>query len=293
MGSKPFSQPTSQTEALDKVLPFLNMSNSALFLSRLSQSFQKRYPEYMEPHYSRWNPIIHLYERAIFSRGGDIPPPTPESICQQRTFWPNVNLSSGEIKQPDGMNIHVFTNSESKKPHLEDIVSMVIEMPLVNDIKEDYQKKNHKNVMEATNFVLTFLLTEDVEDELQLSKGVGESGLPRTTEQLQRLRSHRLKNLKNLKLSGIWIGGFLWLISSYFDLDRIHCTCSPLDPFPHRFEPLTSLKKLHLEFRENFKSINFPSLPSSLEELSLHLSNLKNDDDHPLFISHCKCLRKM
>ena len=248
--------PTTPDEALTKIQSFLDFSISDPSNSRVVQSFRQHYTEYIKANNLSWNLIGYLYEQLMFLRGDDITPPTGEDICQSRFFRPNVNFSLEGVTEPTGIQIHVFTTSDSKELHLDDVSSMVLELSMPHDNRFE----------DAPKMTLDFL---------------------------NKLFTTRFKNLKNLKLSGFRVTRWLWESLSKFQLDWLHITC-PFSPFGREYFycSFPESKRLHLKLEETFDLGRFPCLPTSLEELSLHFSNLESHDS-TVEIHGCKSLEKM
>ena len=198
--------------------------------------------------------ISHIYEQHMFSRGGGIFQSIPAKYSRLLHFRPNVDLSSGEIVQPVGMRIHVFTTSDSKEIHLDKIVSMIIKSSSLDNISENTQK--------ALQF-------------------------------LNNLFKNPFDSLKNMKFSGFLANRSLWEpLSTLKKLDWLHWICSVSDSFRHNFFSFSGLKRLHLEVEAGFNLGSFPNLPPSLEEFSLHLPELEHRNSI-WSVCHCKSLEKM
>ena len=267
MDSTSSSQSTSNTEtsqlpmtsvdALAEILPFLDLANSASSHTRIIPSFYQYYAAYMEPQYLPLNPIAHLYEQLLFSRGHNIIPPTPETIYRPLYFLLNVNLSLEGIRQPVGMRIHIFTTSDSKEIRFDEIVSMAIELLYYTQI--------------------------DVRIE--------------ALEFLKALVKNPLHKLTNLRLSGFLLSGSLFASLSKLSLDWLHLIHPMLGcgDFGFLSLDLTSalgFTRLHMEFRGVCDLSVFPKLPSSLKEFSLHISGVY-PPSLPISLHNCTSLKKM
>ena len=271
MDSKPFSQSVSKAktfqeinetsqllmfpvEVLTGILKFLDMKTlvSSLFLT--CKLFCPSFRECSVAQRLFLGHLGYVYEPFMFSKGVPISRLTPEDHFQQHYFRPNVDLSSGENVQPMGMNIHVFTTSDSKEIHLDKIVSMIIESSSLNSISENTRK---------------------------------------TLQFLNDLFKNPFDSPKNLKFSGFLANRSLWKpLSTLKKLDWLHWICSVSDDFIHIFSSFSGLKRLHLEVEAGFDLLFFPGLPSSLEEFSLHLSSV-DGGSHSVFIYNCTCLKRM
>ena len=240
-------------EILIRIMKFLDMKTLIFKLAVVCTSFCPFCKRCPEMQHPFPRYISHIYERRKFSRGGGILQSIPEDYSLPLYFQPNVNLSLKGITQPNGMIIHVFTTSDSKEIHFTKIVSMIIESLLLGDIYVNSQN---------------------------------------ASEYLDELFKNHLDSLKNLKISGFY-AEMLWKpLSMLKELDWLHWTYSISDNFRDNFSSFSGLKRLHLEFEKGFNLIYFPTLPSSLEGLSFHFSNLNNPQ---LFadIAACKNLKKM
>ena len=153
MGSKPSSQPVSETEVTQKMgetsqlfllpedvlLGILKLLDMRTLISRLFLTCKLFFPSFEECSVVQ-HPFLahlgHIYEPLMFSKGGLIQP-IPMDTSQPCYFRSNVNLSLKGIRQPAEMRLHMFTISYSKEIRLEEIVSMVIELP--DDSQADVQ----------------------------------------------------------------------------------------------------------------------------------------------------------
>ena len=224
------------------------------------------HPSFEECSVARHPFLSHLspiYGPFMFSKGVTISQMTTENIVQSPYFRPNMDLSSGPNLQPSGMRIHVFTTSDSKEVYFGTIVSMVVESSHLDDIKG--------NTIRTLGFLVN-------------------------------LFHNSFDNLKILKFSGFWAHGSLrkslstlkldWLYWIYSSSHHSRDDCFFDDGIKDDFSSLSNLKRLHLELEEGFNLHYFPKLPSSLEELSLHLSNLENRD-FSVIVYDCITLKKM
>jgi hypothetical protein len=263
MSSSPSSHPAPKTEtsrqavssdvAFAEIQPFLGKLTFPSD-SRVIQSFHQHYAAYMEGCYMPCNPIAHLYERLLFSRGHDIIPPTPESICRPLYFRPNVDLSMVDKVQPSCIRIHVFTTSGSEKVHLDEVSSMVIE-PSTEDCGVD-----------------TYDLT--------------------VVPFLKDLFEGHLRNLHYLKLSGFHVTDLRLQSLSNLSLEWLHLTFSSAPTLGLNHDIPLGFRKMHLKLEEDCVLDRIPCIPSSLEELSLHFSNLKTHECAVNLIA-CESLKKM
>ena len=246
--------PMTPDEALAEIQPFLDFPISDPSNSRVVQSFRQHYTEHMETNNLSWNLIGYLYEQLMFLRGGDITPPTVEDICQSRFFRPNMDFSLEGITQPAGIQIHVFTTSDSKEVHLDDVSSMVLELSSPSGSLE-------KVYMEALKF-------------------------------MKKIPENTFKNLRHLKLSRFCAGSMLWESLSNFRLDWLHGTCPLFIPSIPFNASSSGFKRLHLKLEKTCELRFFPFLPYPLQELSLHFSD-PADVVGGLDLSYYTCLEKM
>jgi hypothetical protein len=155
--------------------------------------------------------------------------------------------------------------------------------------------------------------------KLSTSSGSSEDVRKAGLDFLGKLLEMGPKKPKTLRLSGVWMceSLFALLSSKKIRPDWLQMACSlPRLPTKYDNNSLSGLKKLHLELEEKFNLHDFPLLPDSLEELSIHFSNLRNRRrfsfsnncgyvencrlidyfwvmDPCTFIGHCKDLKKM
>lgn len=155
---------------------------------------------------------------------------------------------------PAEIRIYVSTTSNSSEIHLNEVVSMDIEVSLL-----DTWNGVHIN---ATEFVV-------------------------------RLLENPLDNLRNLKVSGLYPSNWFLAWVPRLNLDWLRIIRHPLTyRYEFRQNVFPGFRKLHLELDEDCNLCNFPYLPSSLEELSLHFSNVEYGR-WGLSIRHCIGLKKM
>ena len=250
-------------EALAKIQPFLSFSISDPTNCRLVHSFRQHYGEYMEARYLPWNPLGHLYEQLMFSRGGDIIPPTPERICQPLYFRPNVNLSSAGAEQSGKIQIHVFTTSDSEKVHLNEISSMIIE-----------------------SSTWSYSLDESISSYSLDEFSLGAEYFVKT------LFRCNLVSLRKFKLSGFRMTPWLWDFLSQLDLDCVHYTPRYVGGNLYFRYGLQKPERFHMNLRESFDLSSFPILPRLLKEISLHISNPLHNESH-VNLECCNSLEKM
>ena len=280
MGSKPSSQPVSETEVIQKIgetsqlslLPedvlirILKLLDMKTLVSRLFLTCKLFCPSFEKCSVVQ-HPFLahlgHIYEPFMFSKGDLIQPiPTdnsqqiPKENFQPCYFRSNVKLSLKEIKQPAEMRLHVFTISDSKEIPFDEIVSMVIELP--NNAQSDIQT-------EALKF-------------------------------LENIVKNSLKKLKNLRLSGFLLNDSLFVSLSKLSLDWLHLI-HPVSIHGSSHIPLDltsalGFTRLHMKLREDCNLFGFPKLPSSLEEFSLHISS-RGSDCNGVSLRHCASLKKM
>ena len=155
-------------------------------------------------------------------------------------FRPNVHLPLEKLKQPEEIRVDVFTTSNSEWFHLNEIVSMVIELTSPNATSNEV----HWN---ADIFLL------------DLS------------------RSH-FESLKILEILGFRLDYPFWIGLYHLCREGLHLTC-PVSSRFHLGDQMRDIKKLHLKLEENFDLLGLPFLPDRLEEFSLHFSNLRNRND--------------
>jgi hypothetical protein len=152
-------------------------------------------------------------------------------------FRSNVNLPLKEITKPAEIRINVTTTPNSEEIHFNEIFPMDIEL-----------------------FTLDVTLSD-----------VGIKAL----KFLTKLFGNSFGNLKCLKLFGFPVNYLLWDSLHVLSLDWLHLTCSSMLSFGFHLCHLPKFRRLGLKLEENFDLRNFPLLPFSLEELSLHFSNIK------------------
>jgi hypothetical protein len=169
-------------------------------------------------------------------------------------FRPNVDLSSKGNTQPEELHIDVHTTSSSEKFRLNEVVSMTVELAA--------QSQTSDEVNTRALYFLTSL-----------------SGV-------------HLENMKVLTISGFLTDMALWMLFSRLFIEELRLTCSLPLLFPSLFLDLSQLRRLYLKLEENSDLRRLPYLPPSLEELSLHFSNLTSQED-VLDLSACKRLGKM
>ena len=264
-----------------KLLPFLDISTLLRSIPTVCSLFYRHYGKYMVTRYPSPGHKNFLYEQLLFSGGGPISQPAPEVRPQLRYFRPKVNLSFKEIKKPDELRIDVFTTSISKEINWSEVSSVVMKLPTSDGTSVHVRRA-------ASKFSEKLLKT-------------------------------RLKNLKNLKVSGAWEHGSLFTsLSKQSGLNCLYMTC-PSSHYPARYDcsSLSGLRRLHLDLEENFSLLDFPLIPALLEEFSIHFSNLRNKKffssyfdglrfvgdfglidscrlmDECVFIDHCTNLKKM
>ena len=222
MGSTPSSQPVTRTQVIQdmnetsqlsllpedvliRILKLLDMKTLVLSTFRVCKSLYQlcgRYPGVQHPFLGYMG---HIYERLMFSKEVPISQLNPGDNFQLQYFRPNVNLSLEGIKQPAEMRLHVFTISDSKEIRLDEIVSMVVELP------DDSQADVHT---EALKF-------------------------------LEKLVKNPLGRLKNLKLSGFVLYDSFFASLSKFSLDWLHLIHPVFDYSPsHTPFELTSAQGL-------------------------------------------------
>lgn len=177
-----------------------------------------------------------------------------QNIQEPRYFRPNVNFHLEGITQLAEIRIDVFTTSDSKEIHLDEVSSMVIDLSILNDTSDNVHTK--------------------------------------ASEFLEKLFESPPEKLKNLKLSGFRVDASLLGSLSKLRLDWLHLTCLLLKYFKYDPNSFLGFRRLHLKLKENCASYLFPSLPASLEELSLHLLN-QSKNDLLMYVDHCKSLKKM
>jgi hypothetical protein len=196
----------------------------------------------MDAQYSSWHPVGHIWEQQIFSRRTGIGPAVPKDVFRPLYFRPRVNLTPEGITQPTGVWINVITISDSEKIRLGEIVSMTI------DLSSLWSDGSNFDSLTAKNF-------------------------------LSQMSATRFENLRKLKLSRIPVDAWLWESLSKLQLDWLYVIRPSLCDFKLISPIFSGFKKLHLKLEEG-KQFDpdfppLPPLPSSLEELSLYIPDLK------------------
>jgi hypothetical protein len=200
-----------------------------------------------------------LYEKFAFHGNKSIHSilqlyPEVQDIQELRYFRSDVNFHLHGIAQPVEIRIDVLTISNSKEVHLDEVSSMIIVLSTLNGTSNDVQIK--------------------------------------ALEFLRRLFETCPEKLKNLKLSGFRVNNSLLESLSKLHLDWLYLTCPLLDYFKYDSNSSLGFRRLHLKLRENCGLTQFPSLPTSLEELSLHITD-QGKNNMFMFIDSCKSLKKM
>lgn len=286
MDSNSSSQPASEGEApqllilpidiLIRILKFLDIDTLLSGLPLVCKLSYQLFGRYSGTQHSCAGYVGYICESLMFLREGSVIQPAPEYNYQPLFFRPNAILPREELKKPSEIRIDVFTSSASQVIHLREIVSMIIRLSIPNATSKDVHTQAFK--------FLNKLLSGD-----------------------------HFENLKNLKVSGFLTESSLSILLSTLRVDWLHWICPllrrPIREYPtgigehHVARPFLGgfqygdrsfsvVKRLHLKLEENFNLNDFPLLPFSLNELSLHLSDLGNYH----FIAniyHCKNLRRM
>jgi hypothetical protein len=183
--------------------------------------------------------------------GDSLPPITPSNQLQRNP----ATLSFEELRQPKEVRIGFTTCSNSKEIYFDDISSMTIELPTLDDKRQD-----------------------DVHI--------------RALEFLGKLLGNRFKSLEFLELSGFRVNRLLWERLCKLSQVSLRLTCPLLDPFEFRLDAVPGFTHLYLKLDKTCDLNHFPYLPSSLVNLSLRFSNLKGNDKI-VNISHCSKLKRL